>query len=78
MTIHVVIPALTIPMTCLSSGHSFALQDHRKIFELASAEGQCGLVLVKLSELFNHWGASITKIYLGSKQEGMLMRSEYD
>ena len=58
------------------STHSLRKTFGRKIFELASAEGQGELALIKLSELFNHSNASITKIYLGIKQEEML--STYD
>ena len=48
----------------------------RKIFKLASSQGQGELALIKLSELFNHSNASITRIYLGIKEDEML--STYD
>lgn len=58
------------------STHSLRKTFGRKIFELASSQGQGEIALIKLSELFNHSNASITRIYLGIKEEGML--STYD
>ena len=58
------------------STHSLRKTFGRKIFELTSSQGQGELALIKLSELFNHSNASITRIYLGIKEEEML--STYD
>ena len=58
------------------STHSLRKTFGRKIFKLASSQGQGELALIKLSELFNHSKSSITRIYLGIKEEEML--SMYD
>ena len=42
----------------------------RKVFE--GAGGNANLALVRLSELFNHSSVSITKIYLGIRQDELL------
>lgn len=56
------------------SCHSLRKTFGRKIFESSGDNAQ--LALVKLSELFNHSSISITKVYLGLKQEEIL--SAYD
>ena len=56
------------------SCHSLRKCFGRKIFESSGENAQ--LALVKLSELFNHSNVSITKIYLGLKEEEIL--SAYD
>ena len=42
----------------------------RKVFE--SAGENANLALARLSELFNHSNVSITKIYLGIRQDELL------
>ena len=54
------------------STHSLCKTFGRMIFELASSQGQGELALIKLSELFNHSNASISRIYLCVKEEEML------
>ena len=58
------------------STHSLRKTFRRKIFELASSQGQCELALIKLSELFKYPNASTARIYLGIKEGEML--STYD
>ena len=58
------------------STHSLRKTFGRKIFELASSQGQGKLALINLSELFKYTNCSITRIYLGIKAEEML--STYD
>lgn len=52
------------------STHTLRKTFGRKVFE--SAGENANLALVKLSELFNHSNVSITKIYLGIRQEELL------
>ncbi len=52
------------------STHTLRKTFGRKVFE--SAGENANLALVRLSELFNHSNVSITKIYLGIRQEELL------
>lgn len=52
------------------STHTMRKTFGRKVFE--SAGENANLALVRLSELFNHSNISITKIYLGIRQEELL------
>lgn len=52
------------------STHTMRKTFGRKVFE--SAGENANLVLVRLSELFNHSNIAITKIYLGIRQEELL------
>ena len=52
------------------STHSLRKTFGRKVFE--SAGENANLALVRLSELFNHSSVSITKIYLGIRQDELL------
>ena len=52
------------------SCHSLRKCFGRKIFESSGENAQ--LALVKLSDLFNHNSVSITKIYLGLRQEEIM------
>ena len=52
------------------STHTMRKTFGRKVFE--SAGENANLALVKLSELFNHSNVSITKIYLGIRQDELL------
>lgn len=52
------------------SCHSLRKAFGRKVFESSGENAQ--MALVKLSELFNHSSVSITKIYLGLRQDELL------
>ena len=52
------------------STHTLRKTFGRKVFE--SAGENANIALVRLSELFNHSNVSITKIYLGIRQEELL------
>lgn len=52
------------------SSHSLRKTFGRKVFE--SAGENANMALVRLSELFNHSNVSITKIYLGIRQDELL------
>ena len=52
------------------STHTLRKTFGRKVFE--SAGENANLALVRLSELFNHSNVTITKIYLGIRQEELL------
>ena len=53
------------------SNHSMRKAFGRRIFDMAS-DANKELCLIKLSEIFNHSDSSITKRYLGLKQEEIL------
>lgn len=58
------------------SNHALRKTLGRRCFEMAAAENK-EMCLIKLSELFNHSDVSITKRYLGLKQEEILDTYDY-